>query len=198
MTTPRICTLIRELREPADSRALPYDRLELAVKRNCLWGPGSVLKIRLIGGSRKVRTKVQRYAGEWTKYANIYMSFVPATYRGRTHIRVTFDKEGGTWSLLGTECLDEDQDAATMNFSWFHDNTREDDFRGTILHEFGHALGCIHEHQHPHNGIQWDRKKVFAYYKQHSRTSLSDTPYQPPIFQLSIHAPSCYTAYHRS
>ena len=42
------------------------------------------LKIKLIGGSRKVRMKVERYAQERIKYANIYMEFVAATYKGPT------------------------------------------------------------------------------------------------------------------
>lgn len=38
------------------------------------------------------------------------------------------------------------------------------DFRGLVLHEFGHALGLIHEHQSPVAGIQWDKEKVYADY----------------------------------
>ena len=41
--------------------------------------------------------KVKRYAQERIKYANIYMEFVAATYKGSTQIRVTFDRKGGTW-----------------------------------------------------------------------------------------------------
>jgi hypothetical protein len=36
-----------------------------------------------------------------------------------------------------------------------------------ILHEIGHALGMVHEHQNPANGIPWDRKKVYDYYLTH-------------------------------
>lgn len=39
-----------------------------------------------------------------------------------------------------------------------------------VLHEFGHALGCIHEHQHPENGIPWDKEKAYAYYGQQGWT----------------------------
>ena len=33
--------------------------------------------------------------------------------------------------------------------------------RPTVLHEFGHALGLIHEHQSPFKGgFEWDREEV--------------------------------------
>ena len=35
-----------------------------------------------------------------------------------------------------------------------------------MLHEFGHTLGCIHEHSRPDAGIPWDKPKVYAYYKE--------------------------------
>ena len=32
-----------------------------------------------------------------------------------------------------------------------------------MLHEFGHALGCLHEHQSPVAGINWDKPAVYEY-----------------------------------
>jgi len=29
-----------------------------------------------------------------------------------------------------------------------------------VIHEFGHALGAIHEHQNPKGGIQWNERAV--------------------------------------
>lgn len=39
-------------------------------------------------------------------------------------------------------------------------NENSKEFRQTVLHEFGHALGLTHEHQHPENDINW---KGFIY-----------------------------------
>ena len=33
-----------------------------------------------------------------------------------------------------------------------------------VLHELGHALGCIHEHQNPVASIPWNKEAVYAYY----------------------------------
>lgn len=73
-------------------------------------------------------------------------------------VRIGFNPHGGTFSLVGTDCL-KSKDAVTMNFSWLD--------AGTIIHEFGHVLGLIHEHQNPNGkSIQWDDSKVYEWAKQ--------------------------------
>lgn len=71
-----------------------------------------------------------------------------------TDIRIDFNRFGGAWSLLGTECLTVKNKAeATMNFGWFD--------VPTTLHEFCHALGMVHEHQNPKGqAILWDKPRV--------------------------------------
>ena len=48
-----------------------------------------------------------------------------------------------------------------------NDSTSEEEFARSILHEFGHALGMLHEHQSPANGIPWDETKLYDYYRAH-------------------------------
>jgi len=37
----------------------------------------------------------------------------------------------------------------TMNYGWLKDDTDDVEYRRVVIHEFGHALGAIHEHQNP-------------------------------------------------
>jgi hypothetical protein len=47
-----------------------------------------------------------------------------------------------------------------MNYGWLTPDSADDVLNRVVLHEFGHALGLIHEHQNPQGGIQWNRDAV--------------------------------------
>jgi hypothetical protein len=53
----------------------------------------------------------------------------------------------------------------TMNYGWLRDNTEEDEYTRVVLHEFGHALGCIHEHQSPTFTRRWNVAAVMKYFQ---------------------------------
>ena len=71
------------------------------------------------------------------------------------NVRVGFDPNGGCYSLIGTDCINSTE-PVTMNFAWLD--------VGTIIHEFGHVIGLIHEHQNPKGKtIPWDDSKVYEW-----------------------------------
>ena len=51
-----------------------------------------------------------------------------------------------------------------MNFGWLKDDTDDKEYNRVVIHEFGHALGCIHEHQNPKGGIKWNEAAVYKYF----------------------------------
>ena len=53
-----------------------------------------------------------------------------------------------------------------MNYGWFDDSTPDDEFSRTVTHEFGHALGCVHEQFNPNLHITWNKQAVYDYFKQ--------------------------------
>jgi serralysin len=135
----------------------------LALPTGKMWMPGRTLRVKLRGGSDFVRSKVKQFALEWLNYANIKLVFVDDD---NAELRVGFDP-GGSWSHIGTDNLTIPTTLNTMNFGWFVDNTPDDEFSRTVIHEFGHALGCIHEHQSPDANIPWNKDAVYAYYLQY-------------------------------
>jgi serralysin len=48
-----------------------------------------------------------------------------------------------------------------MNFGGLTLESDEAEYSRVVLHEFGHALGMIHEHQNPANEIQWNNPEVY-------------------------------------
>ena len=53
-----------------------------------------------------------------------------------------------------------------MNLGWLKPNTADKEYRRVVLHEFGHALGLIHEHKQPNAQIPWNERAVIEYYRR--------------------------------
>ena len=121
----------------SDGSAVPLDPIEEEIRK---LSPVEAVK-------KVVRERIQPITG---------IKFIFVASGG--NVRVSFDPHGGAWSLIGTDCI-KSTDEATMNLGWLD--------AGTIMHEFGHVLGLIHEHQNP-NGISiaWDDSKVYEWAKQ--------------------------------
>ncbi|KAF2964005.1 hypothetical protein GQX73_g9590 [Xylaria multiplex] len=134
--------------------------VRLSFHRPSLWPNGSRIRVRFGGGTPELWARVQAYSQWWSAYANITFEFVDS---GPSEVRVTFNTNDGSWSLLGTQSLQRAQDQPTMNLN-ITALTPPDRVRSEILHEFGHVLGAIHEHQSPLAQIPWDRPAVYAHY----------------------------------
>jgi serralysin len=128
-----------------------------AISRRSVWTSGSVITVGFLDGDPDLRTKVEAVAQEWLQRAVTTLSFdfhsgleVPA-------VRISF-KQRGQWSMIGTTCLaSTDPAKPTMNLGGI---VTAQDIRRKTLHEFGHVLGLIHEHQVPSVPIEWDRDAV--------------------------------------
>ncbi|MEO5913793.1 MAG: matrixin family metalloprotease [Luteolibacter sp.] len=137
----------------------------MALIRSKTWGAGHTLTCRFLDGSAKMKKSVEKYAKLWEKYANVKIEFVPS---GTADVRISFYADDGSWSAVGTDSLNHDYfplHQPTMNFGWVRDDTDADTISGVVLHEFGHALGCVHEHQSPEFERKWNTKNVYEYFQ---------------------------------
>lgn len=82
-------------------------------------------------------------------------------------VRISFVKDMGSFSYLGTQALGVPKNTITMNLGWIDKNLQTSDspvFAGTginILHEFGHLLGMIHEHSRADAKLDWNKSAVY-------------------------------------
>jgi hypothetical protein len=125
------------------------------------WTPGVTITISFLDGDPVLHARIEPVARQWTApgRANLFLDF--RTDTNRTHVRVSFAQEG-SWSVLGTTCLRIPDGEPTMNFGWLKPGSSDAELERVVLHEFGHALGLVHEHQLPAGGIQWNKPAVYA------------------------------------
>ena len=126
------------------------------------WDNGRSLRCRFLDGDDSQQGKVKDKADIWCDYANITFSFVDDP---DAEVRISFQADPGSWSAVGTDCLILDyfpQYQPTMNFGWLRDDTADEEYERVVVHEFGHALGGIHEHQSPTENLQWNADAVYA------------------------------------
>lgn len=158
---------------PADSQR------QLFAERR--WELGRRLKVCLFGGNDVVAELIRQAASEWNNYTSVKLDFGSAggwynclsPQDGYFQIRIGFSSRG-YWSVIGNDSETKlDSLAPSMNLEGFNRRyspsamtvtevlARARPYHvATIKHEFGHALGLLHEHQNPalkcHDEIKWD------------------------------------------
>jgi len=132
----------------------------LAALTGKLWQPGRTLRIAFLDGDPALQERIAEFAAVWTRHANLHFDF---TRDPDAEIRISFVKPG-SWSYVGVDALSVPINQPTMNFGWLTLSTDDAELERVVTHEFGHALGCIHEHQSPVAGIPWNKPAVYEYY----------------------------------
>ena len=165
------------------------------------WGPGATVRCRFLDGSAKMQKKVKAHCKAWEKAANVRIRFVG---KDPAEVRISFYADEGSWSAVGRDALNAayfPPHQPTMNFGWVRDDSDPVEDRAVILHEFGHALGCVHEHQAPTFDRKWNEAAVMKYFqgppnywdagairenvlKKYSPKGMQSTAYDPKSIML--------------
>jgi hypothetical protein len=136
-------------------------RQKAALLNAAAWNAGDIIKISFLEGDADLRKRVRAMAEKWLgpDMANLHFQWVDS---GNADIRIAFQSGNGSWSYLGVFCRQITESDPTMNYGWLTPDSPDDELQRVVLHEFGHALGLIHEHQNPEGGIKWNEPAVIA------------------------------------
>ena len=141
-----------------------------------------ILNVKFLEGLSYEKVWVEKVIKEkFEPHLGIKFNFHPKE-TDPEHIVITFRGHKGTYSYIGTDSLNKKTEE-TMNLAWVDPPKGSFEYKGetykvpkhakrngnyvgaTILHEFGHAIGLVHEHKHPTHPIKWDTDKVYEKYK---------------------------------
>jgi hypothetical protein len=141
--------IIEELPTPIESKSgyTPRD----------IWRTGQTIRIRFLGGTADDQQTVRNAAAVWLTNINLRFDFIN---EGVSDVRISF-RDDGNWSFRGTQALRINQREATLNIQTPNE--------ATALHELGHMLGLIHEHQQPSSLVCIDLAAAYKYYWDHDK-----------------------------
>ncbi|HGM5581611.1 TPA: peptidase M12 [Pseudomonas putida] len=162
-----------------------------------LWKNGSTLKISFLGApNADTKDAIIDLATKWLPYGNLRFRFMKNN-TADVDIAILTSMEKGLINecSIGTDCrLDRPHESMVLTAK----PDQGDVFIATVLHEFGHALGALHEHQHPEAQIPWNKQRIHEFYANSSGWSPEDVEKQffqrlapggllsPPYDPLSI------------
>lgn len=136
--------------QPTDPNDSTADHLRAVGYTSKWWPVGYKFKVGFMGNYSATQTNlVKTCAAEWAQAANVGFEY-PAS--GPYDLRISFNSGGGAWSYVGTDAKNISQGSPTINLGWLA--------KDAYLHELGHALGLLHEHQNPVSPIKWNEPNV--------------------------------------
>ena len=153
---------------PAENfRAFELKRREIAKsgpvaagRQNLRWKKRDI-KVGFMDDPHGMKERVLRVANEWRTSGGGNVNFIESSVAD-ADIRVSF-RGSGYWSYLGTQARNFPKVEQTMNLQFWR-TMPSSEFRRVTLHEFGHALGLLHEHASPLSDIQWNKEAVYKHY----------------------------------
>ena len=179
----RVAALLEATEPTAEDGDLPA---EAVMARGYVFEPGRVLTVAFKGGDIDLHKDIATWAVTWEECANLkfdfgfnektgkYRSWSRRNKKKKADIRIAFESRpdnSGYWSAIGNDIDQVGDDGPfypanipTMNYEDLRSHPPAKQ-RAFVLHEFGHAIGFLHEHQSPAGGcdseFRWEDDKGY-------------------------------------
>ncbi|MBV6822458.1 M12 family metallopeptidase [Pseudomonas sp. PD9R] len=134
------------------------------------WKAGRTLTIAIARFDDDAYTAVKNAINHWSRHVNLKFEFMELSdndelYEGDIRIDLSPYYNSLASSAIGTDALLTPSHKPTMfvgtNYTW-------SGYEALVMHEFGHALGLEHEHQHPDASIPWNKEKTYEWFQRHN------------------------------
>jgi hypothetical protein len=160
------------------------------------WRPGRTLTIAIAQLGNGSFDVIKNVINTWAVHVNLKFKFIELSdndelYEGDIRIDLLPLYNDLASSAVGTDALLIPSYKATM---WLGSDHTRPGYEYVVLHEFGHALGRVHEHQHPDANIPWDREKTYQWFQ---RYGMSRELVDINVLPLERSAGFTYTPYDR-
>ncbi len=143
---------------------VPLQPARAAMLTTAYWGiSGANLGVQFLDtNDATLKAMILQCANMWGKRANV--RFFETWFDAQ--IRITRTPGGGYYSYLGNGALQIPGNENTMNLDSFTVQTPWSEYLRVVCHEFGHALGLIHEHMRQELVAKLIPEATIALYEQ--------------------------------
>jgi hypothetical protein len=172
MTLPLLCTVIRHVDKQEAYDTAIAENPDNAGKKSSgergrratatfhkHWASHRLLRISFTDNpTAELRNAIEHVIWQWDQYVNLLIEFSPVN---DGDIRISTNTSRNASSIGTDALLFRTMSKPTMYIAV---KPADEGFEAMVLHEFGHALGLLHEHLHPESKIPWNKEKVYEDY----------------------------------